>query len=218
MNQPQTIIDKLWAAHEILRREDGDVAALGRPALRPRGLVPRLRQARRARRQGRRAGADLRRRRPLRADPRLADRYRQSRARAHGAPGRGEHRKARRQAVRPRRSAAGHRPRGRAGAGPDPARPADRLRRQPHLDPRRARRLCVRHRRVRSGPCADDADDLAEEAEADARHGRRPGRAGHLRQGHRAGHHRARSAPTARPAARWSSPAPRSARCRSKAG
>jgi 3-isopropylmalate/(R)-2-methylmalate dehydratase large subunit len=24
MNQPQTIIDKLWAAHEILRREDGD--------------------------------------------------------------------------------------------------------------------------------------------------------------------------------------------------
>jgi 3-isopropylmalate/(R)-2-methylmalate dehydratase large subunit len=24
MNQSQTIIDKLWAAHEILRREDGD--------------------------------------------------------------------------------------------------------------------------------------------------------------------------------------------------
>ena len=24
MNQPQTVIDKLWAAHEILRRDDGE--------------------------------------------------------------------------------------------------------------------------------------------------------------------------------------------------
>ena len=46
--------------------------------------------------------------------------------------------------------------------GLDPAGPADRLRRQPHLDPWRARRLCVRHRRVRGRACADDADDLAE--------------------------------------------------------
>src|ERR1700682_3691048 len=25
MNEPQTLIDKLWAAHEIVRREDGEV-------------------------------------------------------------------------------------------------------------------------------------------------------------------------------------------------
>ena len=24
MNEPQTLIDKLWAAHEIVRREDGE--------------------------------------------------------------------------------------------------------------------------------------------------------------------------------------------------
>ena len=24
MNQPQTLIDKLWSAHEILRRDDGE--------------------------------------------------------------------------------------------------------------------------------------------------------------------------------------------------
>ena len=24
MNEPQTLIDKLWAAHEIVRRDDGD--------------------------------------------------------------------------------------------------------------------------------------------------------------------------------------------------
>ena len=33
MNDPRTLIDKLWAAHEIVRREDGAVAALGRPPL-----------------------------------------------------------------------------------------------------------------------------------------------------------------------------------------
>ena len=99
--------------------------------------------------------------------------------------------RARRQAVRAGRSAAGHRARGRSRAGADPAGPARRLRRQPYVDARRARRLCVRDRRVRSGACADDADDLAEEAEADAGHCRRPRRAGHRRQGHRAVDHRA---------------------------
>lgn len=33
MNEPQTLIDKLWSAHEIVRREDGQVAALGRSPL-----------------------------------------------------------------------------------------------------------------------------------------------------------------------------------------
>ena len=49
--------------------------------------------------------------------------------------------------LRPRRSAPGHRARRRARAGPVAAGHADRVRRQPHVDARRARRARVRHRR-----------------------------------------------------------------------
>ena len=56
--------------------------------------------------------------------------------------------------------------------------PSDRVRRQPYLDARRVRRLCLRHRRVRGGACADDADAVAEEAEAHARHVERQAGAG----------------------------------------
>ena len=78
--------------------------------------------------------------------------------------------------------------------------PADRLRRQPHLDPWRAWRLRVRHRRLRSRACADDADDLAEEAAAHAHHRRRRDGAGHFRQRTSRSRSSATSAPTARPA------------------
>ena len=145
----------------------------------------------RAWRQGGRARPDLRRGRSLRADARLAQQYRRARDCPHGAAGRGEHGQARREAVRAGRPAAGHRACGRPGAGPDAAGPADRLRRQPHFDAWRAWRLCVRHRRLRSGACADDADDLAKEAAADADHCRWTRRARHHRQGHHASDHRA---------------------------
>ena len=93
------------------------------------------------------------------------------------------------QAVRTGRPATGHRARGRTGTGTDLAGPADRLRRQPHLDARRARRLCIRDRRLRGRACADDADHLAAAAEDHADHRRRPRRARRRGEGHRARHH-----------------------------
>ena len=62
-------------------------------------------------------------------------------------------------APRPGLGHAGNRPRDRAGAGPDPAGHDDRLRRQPHRDPRRVRRARVRDRdeRGRDGARHPDA-------------------------------------------------------------
>ena len=65
----------------------------------------------------------------------------------------------------------GHRPRDRPRAGHHPARPDDRLRRQPHLDAWRLRRAGVRHRHLGGrarprdpvpgpAPAEDDADRL----------------------------------------------------------
>ena len=70
---------------------------------------------------------------------------------------------------RARRSAPGHRACRHPRARPDLARIDHRVRRQPHIDAWRLRRLCVRHRRVRGRACADDPGDLAEKAEAHAR-------------------------------------------------
>ncbi len=72
------------------------------------------------------------------------------------------------------------------------ARPADRLRRQPHLD--RSGALGAYAVGIGASEVAHvlmTQTDLAGEAEADARHGRRRGGARHLRQGHRARDHRA---------------------------
>ena len=55
-------------------------------------------------------------------------------------------------------AAPGHRPRHRAGAGPDAAGHDHRLRRQPHGHPRRLRRAGLRHRHQRGRACAGDAD------------------------------------------------------------
>ena len=60
--------------------------------------------------------------------------------------------------VRHRRARAGHRARGGAGAGLEPARLPDRVRRQPHLHARRHGRAGLRHRLERAGACACDAD------------------------------------------------------------
>ena len=134
MNEPQTLIDKLWAAHEIVRREDGESLLWVDRHYVHEGSFH--------------AFGKLAERGVAVAEPGLtfgvADHYvptrgsrtrhRQSRDRAHGAAGRGEHGQARHQAVRAGRSAPGHRACGRPGAGADAAGPADRLRRQPHLD------------------------------------------------------------------------------------
>ena len=76
MDQPQTLIDKLWAAHEIVRREDGETLLWVDRHYVHEGSFHAFTQARRARRDGGRARPDLRRRRSLRADARLAQRHR----------------------------------------------------------------------------------------------------------------------------------------------
>jgi hypothetical protein len=121
MDRPQTIIDKLWAAHEILRRDDGDsLLWVDRHYIHEGSFHAFAKLAER--------GAAV-------AEPGLTfgvtDHY-------------------------------------------VPTRGSDRLRRQPHLDPRCARCICFRHWRARGRACADDADDLAEEAGAHARDCRGP--------------------------------------------
>ncbi len=89
------------------------------------------------------------------------------------------------------------RPRHRAGAGPDAARPDDRLRRQPHQHPRRIRGAGVRDRHERGRACSGDADALARSPAALVRsrgHGQRsprgPGAEGHHPRRHPRDRHR----------------------------
>ena len=92
----------------------------------------------------------------------------------------------RRPAAPARRHRAGHRPRRRPAARPDPARHDDRLRRLPHLHPRRVRRDRVRHRHLRGRARARHPDAAAGPAEDDGGHRQRqPARRRH-RQGPRA--------------------------------
>ena len=125
-------------------------------------------------------------------------------------------------AVRPRilrrvRPAAGHLPRRRPRAGLYAARHDDRLRRQPHHDPRRLRRARLRHRHLRGRARARDPD--ADPAQV-AQHAR-----GHRRQAAvrtspprtSSSPSSARSAPPAASVMRSNFPARRSARCRWKA-
>ena len=219
MSNSQTLIDKLWSAHEIVRREDGASLLWVDRHYVHEGSFHAFSQMKARGRQCRRADTHLRRRRSLRADPRPRHGDRQSRDRgAWCATSRRTPASNHITLFGLRRSAPGHRACGRPRAGTDPARPADRLRRQPHLDARRVRRLCVRHRRVRSRARADDADALAEEAEAHAHHRRRQAR----RRASPPRTSRSRSsrgsAPTARRATPSNLPAARSARCRWKAG
>ena len=85
---------------------------------------------------------------------------------------------------------AGHRPRDRARAGPQPAGHDHRLRRQPHLDPRRRRRHRLRHRHHAGARRAGHA--VPRHGQAQAAPGARGGRArqGRLRQGRDPRHHR----------------------------
>ena len=79
MNQPQTIIDKIWSAHEIVRREDGqsllwvDRHYVHEGSFHAFGKLAERGCARR------RTGPDLRGGGSLRADARLAKRHRKSR-------------------------------------------------------------------------------------------------------------------------------------------
>ena len=75
-----------------------------------------------------------------------------------------ELRRARGHAARARQHPAGHRARDRPAAWPDPAGHDGRLRRQPHLHPRRVRRAGLRHRHHRGRARAGHADAAAGQA------------------------------------------------------
>ena len=189
---PRTIIDKLWDAHAISTREDGQTLLWIDRHLAARRLVPwPSTSSPPARRDGRAARPDLRHRRPLRADagapatpsiPRsggMVEQLSEQHAPRHGIRlfGLDDPRQGIVHVAIPEQ-------------GLTLPGLIDRVRRQPHLDARRVRRLRLRHRRVGSRACADDADPLAEAAAAHAHpRGRRAG-AGHHGEGHRADHHR----------------------------
>ncbi len=111
-----------------------------------------------------------------------------------------QRRRVRHHAVPDGRPEPGHRPRHRSGAGPDAARHDDRVRRQPHRDPRRVRRAGVRHRHERGRARAGhpDAAAVAPEVDGDRRRRRRAtGRdgQGHHPRDHRRDRHRRRHRP-----------------------
>ncbi|CAA9249919.1 MAG: 3-isopropylmalate dehydratase large subunit, partial [uncultured Acetobacteraceae bacterium] len=151
--------------------------ARGRPDAALRGPPPharrhrrRLRRAAPARPGAARAGAHFRGAGPLRADghaPGGGDRGRAP-PRLGGDAG-AQQRRARHPPLRPGRAAPGHRPHHRAGDGLVAARPADGVRRQPHLDARRLGGARLRHRQHGGDARAGDADPVAAQAE-DAPH------------------------------------------------
>ena len=89
---------------------------------------------------------------------------------ARGA--RGQLRRVRRHLLPDGRREPGHRPRDRPGAGPHPAGHDDRLRRQPHLDPRRLRRARLRDRHLRGRARARHPDPPPAAAADDGGRGR----------------------------------------------
>ena len=160
---------------------------LHRPAPGPRGdLAAGLRRAAARGPHGPPARQDGRDRRPQRADRRHRDR---AADRRRALPGTGRDSGAKLRGVRgadllARLRPPGDRPRDRPGARPHPARDDDRLRRQPHLHPRRVRRARVRDRDLRGRARARDPvpGPAAAEDDADLLLGRaRP-------RGHRQGH------------------------------
>ena len=169
--EPDLIYIDLHLVHEVTSPQAFDGLRLaGRPVRRP----------------------DLthRHRRPQRAD----DRHRQADRRPDFAqPGRdaaAQLRRIRCPALPDGRYRAGHRARGRPAVGADPAGNDGRLRRQPHLDARRVRRIGDGHRDFRGRACAGHADTSAATVQDDGRQRRRAAAGRRDSQGHHPGGHR----------------------------
>src|SRR6266545_2372561 len=122
-------------------------AAPGRPPPHPRGDdTAGLPDAQGAEARGAHARADLRHARPHHPDDRPEPPLRRPPGGGDGGAHDPEHEGVRAAALRHVDRQAGHRPRDRAGAGPQPAGHDHRLRRQPHLYARRCRRHRLRDR------------------------------------------------------------------------
>ena len=171
MAKPRTLYDKIWDDHVVDRAAGRHLPPLHRPPPRPRGDEPAgLRGPAPAGPQGAPPGEDAGGGRPQRADH------------ATATCGIEDPESARSRSRRWRRTPRefgieyfdeldtppGHRPRGRPGAGLHPARHDHRLRRQPHLDPRRLRGAGPRHRHLRGRARARHPDADPEEGEEHA--------------------------------------------------
>ena len=194
---PATLSEKVWNRH-VVHGHRGRDAPLHRPPPRPRGdQPPGLRGPPPDRPEGPPARADLRDPRPQHPDRRPA----RHQGRPLAPPGRGPPRqlpRVRHPALRRRQRPSGDRPRRRPRAGRHPARPDDRLRRQPHQHPRRLRGAGLRHRHQRGRARPGDPDPLAGPTAEVLRHrghrpaGPRPGAEGHHPGDHPADRHRRR--------------------------
>ena len=215
----ETLSEKVWDAHVVHARRGRAGPPLHRPPPRPRGHVPAgLRRDPAGRADRPAARPDRRHRRPQRPDHRHRQARRRPDLRQAARRAQCQLRRVRHRLLPDRPPEPGHRPRHRPRAGPDPTGHDDRLRRQPHLHPRRVRRPRLRYRdqRGRARPRHPDAPPAA--AVDDGRHRRRRAARRRHRQGRRPRRHR----PDRHRAAGWatsSSTAARpSARCRWKAG
>ena len=192
-------------------------AAVRRPSPRAGRFGAGVRHAAPARSRAAGAGTRVRHTRPLHSDQQPQSRgCPRSRSSADGAGARRRHGEGGHPVFRYRRSTPRHHPRTRSGAGSIATGHAHRVRRQPYVDARCARRARVRHRCVGSGARARDANGLAAAAEDVAHHRPRRTRCG--RDSRRTSFSRSlqRSGRQVRPATRSSTPARRCARCRWK--
>ncbi len=163
---PKTMFDKLWEAHEV---SDGLIYIdlhLVHEVTSPQAFDG-LRLAGRARAPSRQDDRHRRPQRPHRRDHGGAADRRRALPRPGRDPG-AQLRGVRHPDLLAGLRAPGDRPRDRAGAGRHPAGDDDRLRRQPHLHPRRLRLAGLRHRHLRGRARARHPVPGAEAAEDDA--------------------------------------------------
>ena len=183
------------------RRSPGTRPDLHRPAPRSRGdqsAGVRRAAARRPRRPA--TGPDDRHRGPQRADDRHRQADRRSGIAHSGRDAATQLRRVRHPAASDGRPRARHRAHHRTATRSHSARHDDRLRRQPHLHPRRVRRIGDGHRHIGGRACARHADTAAASVQDDGGQRRRPTACRSQRQGHHLGgdrqdRHRRRAGP-----------------------
>ncbi len=218
MGKPRTLYDKIWDDHVVETKADGTSLLYIDRHLVHEVTSPQAFEGLRL--AGRKVRAPEKTLAVVDHNVPTTDRsrrHRRSREPPAGRAARRERARIRHRILQRVRPAPGHRPHHRPGAGLHPAGHDDRLRRQPHLDPRRLRRARPRHRHQRGRACAGDADADPDEGQEHARRRRR--RAGRRRRPPRTSSSpsSARSARRAAPATSSNMPARRSARCRWKA-
>ena len=173
MAKPRTLYDKIWDDHVIETSGDSSLIYIDRHLIHEVTSPQAFEGLRIA---GRKVRAPEKTLAVVDHNIQTTDRrrrHRRSRKPPAGRDARRQRERVRHRILRRVRQPPGHRAHHRAGAGLHPAGHDDRLRRQPHLDPRRLRRARARHRHVRGRACAGDPDADPDQGEEHARQGRR---------------------------------------------